>query len=74
MADVPPTLGAKLWDEATQGSDHNAQPHQPPMIPGGPEGVVWGSAGVTAVDELGVLYVKTTDASLNTGWSTVTAT
>lgn len=76
MALVPPanTPGANLWDQATQGSDHTHQPGQPPLIPGGPEAVVYASAGVTCVDELGVLYVKASDVSLATGWTTVTAT
>lgn len=74
MAAVPPTLGAKLWDEATQGSDHNNERGQPPLIPGGPEGVIYASAGKVCADELGVLYVKASDVSLATGWTTVTAT
>jgi hypothetical protein len=76
MALVPPlnSPGANLWDKATQGSDYNAAPGQPPLIPGGPEGVIYGSVGKVCVDELGVLYVKASDVSLATGWTTVTAT
>lgn len=65
---TPGNLGAKLWDEANQGSDHTAQRGQPPMIQGGPNGVVYGQPGLVCSDETGQLYVKTTGMDLNTGW------
>lgn len=68
MASAPGNLGALLWDQAVQGSDHNRSAYQPPMIPGGPEGVVYGPAGYMCCDEDGVLWRKRTDISLNTGW------
>lgn len=60
--------GAKLWDLANQGSAYTHQPGQPPLIVGGPEGVVYGSPGLLAVNETGRLYIKKTAADLNTGW------
>lgn len=75
MALVPPTNtpGAALWDQAVQGSDHTAPSGQPPMIPGGPEGVIYADAGTVCSDETGLLYVKASDRTLATGWTTVTA-
>lgn len=72
MADVPPSLGARLWDDAMQGSDHTTPPGQVPLIPGGPEGVVFGRAGTLCVNETGALYKKGTDVSLKTGWVAIT--
>lgn len=68
MASAPGNTGARLWDMATQGSDYTAPPGQHPMIPGGPEGVVYARPGTVCSDELGNLWRKETDVSLNTGW------
>lgn len=69
---APGNLGAKLWDESTQGSDHTRMPGQPPLVAGGPEGVVFAPVGTLCVDETGVLWKKGTDATLATGWCSVT--
>lgn len=71
---APGNKGARLWDESTQGSDHTAMPGQPPLIPGGPENVLFAPVGTLVVDESGTLWQKTTDKSLATGWETVTTT
>lgn len=73
-SNAPGNKGARLWDESTQGSDHTAMPGQPPLIPGGPENVLFAPVGTLVVDESGTLWQKTTDKSLATGWETVTTT
>lgn len=71
MADVPPSLGARLWDESTQGSDHTMAPGTLPLITGGPNGVVYGRLGSKCIDETGTEWTKTTDETVNTGWAEV---
>lgn len=73
MALVPPAngLGANLWDMGAQGSDHTRQPGSPVNVIIPPEGVIYASFGVTCVDVLGEMFVKTTDVSLATGWCQV---
>lgn len=71
---TPGNLGAKLWDESTQGSDHTVMPGQPPLIAGGPENVVFAPVGTLVVDEVGQLYQKTTPATLATGWGAIAVT
>lgn len=76
MALVPPNNypGAWLWDMGAQGSDHTHQPGSPVNVYMDPEGYIYADAGVTCVDVLGNMYVKTTDRSLATGWCLVTCT
>lgn len=76
MALVPPAngLGANLWDMGAQGSDHTRQPGSPVNVIIPPEGVIYASFGVTCVDVLGEMFVKTTDVSLATGWCKVGCT
>lgn len=69
-SNLPGNPGAALWDTASK----ETPPGQPPMIPGGPEGVIFAAAGRLCVDEEGNLYVKQTDVTLATGWALVTAT
>lgn len=73
MALAPPTngTGPNLWEMSAQGSDHTAQPSEPQNVMSPPEGIVYASAGVTAADFLGRMYIKTTDVTLNTGWCLV---
>jgi hypothetical protein len=71
MATTPGNLGARLWDESTQGSDHTRMPGQPPLILGGPEGVVYAPIGTLCVDEEANVWKKGTEAALNTGWCIV---
>lgn len=70
MSTAPGNTGARLWDEAVQGVGPK-QPGQPPMIPGGPEGVIYANAGTIVCDETGALWRKGTDRSLATGWCEV---
>lgn len=69
MAAVPPnnTPGAALWDAAIQGENGRAQPSIP-MIAGGPQGVIYAPIGSVCTDDSGNIWVKSTDASVNTGW------
>lgn len=68
MATTPGNTGARLWDESTQGSDHTRMPGQPPLVRGGPEGVIYGPVGTLCCDEEGNIWRKGTDVTLATGW------
>lgn len=69
---MPGNPGSNLWDESTKGSNHTAQPDDPPLIRGGPEGVIFGDVGTIVSDIAGGLWLKTTNRSLSTGWCAVT--
>ena len=74
MAALPPNSGAKSWEDAMQsGIPHPAQPAIPNIV-GSPEGVVYGYVGAVVTDDAGNLYVKSTDATVATGWRTATLT
>lgn len=68
----PPTLaGAKEWEDAMQGQGvYGVGPAQPaiPRFVSTPEGVIFAPPGSVCTTVAGVLYVKSTDGSLNTGW------
>jgi len=61
-------VGAQLWDASYQGQ--SPRPAQPsiPYIEGGPQGVVYAPVGWVCSDQAGNFWVKSTDASVNTGW------
>lgn len=71
MAAVPPSLGADLWDQGAQGSNHTHQPDCPVNVLNNPEGVVYADIGVTCCDVMGTQYIKTTPRDLATGWCIV---
>lgn len=74
MAGTPPNAGAKSWEDAMQsGIPRPAQPAIPNII-GSPEGVLYGDVGAMVTDDEGGLWVKSTDASVATGWKTATLT
>ena len=74
MAATPPNAGAKAWEDAMQ--SNQPYPAQPaiPVLNATPEGVIYANPGAVCTDIAGNLYVKSTDASVNTGWLTVTGT
>ena len=39
-----------------------------PRIDGGPQGVCYAGVGAICTDDLGNLWVKSTDNTVNTGW------
>lgn len=63
--------GADMWDKATQGSDRPLVPGQAPNVGSTPEAKIYAPAGYIVRDDAGTLYLKTTAADLNTGWSGV---
>jgi hypothetical protein len=69
QAAVPPSNqpGAGLWESAMQGGIRPAQ-NAIPMIPGGPQNVVYAPVGSCCSDDLGNWWVKSSDATVNTGW------
>lgn len=73
MALAPPSngYGPNFWEMSAQGSDHTAQPSEPKNVILPPQGLIYASAGTTATDMFGRMYIKTTDVTLNTGWCLV---
>lgn len=66
---TPGNKGGILWDQAMQsGAPQSAIP----LIPGGPNGVVFAPVGSVCVDDVGKLWVKTTAGTSALGWEYAT--
>ncbi len=63
---LSPNAGATLWDDAVQ-SGKMVQPGIPTLL-ASPEGVIYGRAGLVVTTVTGQLFVKASEADVNTGW------